>query len=214
MRPNRAPSPHPFVSSLLLISLLVASPARAGAPAGASPGAAPAPDERRPDPHVATSLASNWTVLPVAAGTGLLLAARSANERTGASRGAGILAAAGAGVALFGVVVGPSVGYDYGGIPARGTGGLLLRAGTIVLPATLLATSQGVRDDGDTALAIVVGGVAGFCVASLEAVYDIGVVGDRVRANNESLAHPTSVQLGPAASPASHAPGMALTLRF
>jgi hypothetical protein len=117
-------------------------------------------------------LSTAGLVLPVA--TGLVLAAHSAGTNQ-SEIGATLVGA--------GLLLGPSVGYFYGGCAQKGWIGIAIRGGlAVVTIAAMAATGWG---SGDIGFYIIVGG-AGLVLIGLQAFYDCFAVASCVRHHNES----------------------------
>ena len=123
-----------------------------------------------------------------------------------------------AGLALGGLILGPSFGYLYAGETGHALKGIGLRA--VVLGATIGATTAICTagecnifgdDDGSLAAALIVA-LAGFVTTSVLAIRDIGRVDDRVRARNERIAR-SALSVRVTYLPETRAPAILVTLR-
>lgn len=127
----------------------------------------------------------------------------------------------GSGIQLIatGVLIGPSLGYFYGGCTVRGIKGIGIRVGLVALTA-VAADAAARSSSGGSSGSFLEGvgavlGVAlvGSCVITIHAVYDIAKVKSKVRKHNEKL-RARSLGIVPTYSPNSDAPGLALQLTF
>src|SRR5262245_6056134 len=95
-----------------------------------------------------------------------------------------------AGYAAAGILVGPSIGYFYGDCPGRGLAGILFRGGIVAASfGVVLASSQGTSDL-PPAFALIPLSVA---IASVAALYDVGMVSSHVEKRNRSLANHAAI---------------------
>jgi len=120
-------------------------------------------------------------------------------------------------LAIAGVLVGPSLGYFYGGKADRGMKGILIRTGTVALTwviGGIAAQSAGGGFSGLEAAIKVCAVGAG--VVLIEAIYDIATVKSTVRKHNEELRqkNQTSVTLLPKYFADSGAGGLELRITF
>jgi hypothetical protein len=126
-----------------------------------------------------------------------------------------------------GLIVGPSIGYFYGGCAKRGIAGALVRFGTGAF-ALFVINSIEKKDDGeedsygmnmDINMGKAVGGVAallGLTVVVIQSIYDISKVGETVEERNDELLtlYGMNVSLSPRYFADSGAGGLELNITF
>jgi hypothetical protein len=158
---------------------------------------------RRPSPGVATLLSHGAMIVPIVASA----AVRDEHRETRTLKQSAVVA--------VGLVVGPTTGYWYGDVAAKGQRGLL---GRLALAGVFYGTwaaadaySSGDFDWGSIGLFGVMVGSAG--TAGVWALWDAARVAPIVEAHNLEV-RGTSWRVEPAIAPASGAPGVALTARF
>jgi hypothetical protein len=202
-----------------LALLLLHSLAFAGVPITEFRQPPPAPAsalgaDGRPIPERAGALSARNTLVPVGVGTAMCaIGASGSMTQGGYGAGAGLFVL-GMAVATVGLVMGPSAGYAYGGIPDRGTAGTLLRLGTLIAPAIVLAAQQRGSGSDEAWIAPAIGLLLGAGLVTLEAVYDVATVEGNVRRHNAALTRSTSWRLEPCVTPTAHAPALALRASF
>jgi len=163
----------------------------------ASPLSAQAQDAYRArSPGTALAMSAFGTLVPI----GLVLAGATGDE--------------GGGLVLGGLLLGPSLGYLYGGETGRGLRGIGVRAGVVAVTGLAAAgiCSAGCNffeDDNGAFGAAAVILLAGIVTTSVLAIRDVVRVDDAVRARNGRRALDVRV----AYSPEARAPGILLTLR-
>jgi hypothetical protein len=108
-----------------------------------------------------------------------------------------------------GIVVGPSVGYFYGGCGGRGGTGIAIRLGLGALTSGVMAVGASPSNEGFLLGALLVGSG----LATIHAIYDVAKVKSTVRKHNERL-QARSLGVVPTYLPDSDAPGLALQLTF
>ena len=112
-----------------------------------------------------------------------------------------------------GIIVGPSLGYFYGGCGNRGGTGIAIRLGlgTLTFGGMVIGASSSSGWDG---LGIAVGVfLAGSGVITIHALYDIAKVESTVRKHNQKM-QARSLGIVPTYSPDSDAAGLALQMTF
>ena len=116
------------------------------------------------------------TIIPATVGIGLAVTDEKVEEQ----------AVAGGAVFSFGIIVGPSVGYIYGGRSGRGWAGVGIRSALIVGTVLLAAATAGDGEigGGEAPAIIVLGGVT---AATIVAIIDIATVKKAVRKRNQEL---------------------------
>lgn len=157
-----------------------------------------------PSPDVARRTSVRHTAFPCLVGGALLVAGAAGEQSNGVLLAGGLLVAEG-------LVLGPAMGYVYGGVPGNGSFGVGLRALLLLGPVAVTYASSdswGEDDRHRAATALAIGAAA----AAISAIHDIRAVRDRVERQNRLLTEPTSVRLGPATGPFSGAPGLAVTV--
>jgi len=117
-----------------------------------------------------------------------------------------------------GIMVGPSIGYFYGGRATRGMTGLCIRAGTAVLTAIVADAVANNQPDvflAETFAGYAVG-IAGSIVIIIESIYEIAAVRGAVREhNNEFIRHQgSSVTLFPVYFAQSETVGLGINVNF
>lgn len=160
-----------------------------------------------PSPSRATKLSLIATALPVAAGIVL-----HKDESEGSSNDiAGVLV-------ISGVIIGPSVGYFYGGCAGRGGVGIAIRTGvvigTVVALAAVVDAHEGDEflDFSGLAAALTVVGIGGALIL-IDAIYDIVRVDGTVRHHNARQAD-FNLTVAPQVVGPGKVPGLQLSLRF
>jgi len=127
----------------------------------------------------------------------------------------------GSGIQLIatGVLIGPSLGYFYGGCTVRGITGIGIRVGLVALTA-VAADAAARSSSGGSSGSFLEGvgavlGVAlvGSCVITIHAIYDIAKVKSTVRKHNRQFQE-RSLSLVPTYFPDLDAAGLALQLTF
>ena len=167
-----------------------------------------------PSPHRAVRLSTAATALPIAFGVLAIPAAHSAPLVVGVGLVAGVYG---------GIILGPTAGYAYGGVGGRGAEGAFLRLALVTVPPALAYALVGEGGNSSTNFvplrdresAMVAAGVLGTLAAGVCAAYDVAAVGAHVdRRNRALIGNETTLRIEPAAAPFTHAPAVALTVRF
>jgi hypothetical protein len=116
---------------------------------------------------------------------------------------------------LPGIIVGPSLGYFYGGMPGRAWTGIGLRVvgvGGVVSSFVICGWDCGPKDSSyDIAWAVFLAG-AGLTVGS--AIYDLADIKPAVRKRNEKLKSGPEISISPTYFADAGASGFRLTIRF
>ena len=213
----RAPRHSPvFAATLLCVALVLATaPARAGG--RITSDTAPKPNvawsdsfgpHHLPDPGIAQRLSARRTAVPFAIGMGAFAL------DVGLIR-SGFVALGGYAVAAGAIVVGPSAGYGYGGIPGRGAAGVGVRLVLVVAaPVAVALYDREGWDDEDESAAVALGLLAGTGLAAISGVWDIATVPNNVERNNARLLQQARVRVEPAVTPFAHSPGIAVRVGF
>jgi hypothetical protein len=161
-----------------------------------------------PLPEVAQRLSARTTAIPFACGT-------AAFALDVGVFGTGFVALGGYLVATAGIIAGPTTGYTYGGIPARGAVGAGVRLALVVGVPVAVAVSQPDHwDDEDELAALALGMLAGTGLAAVSGVWDIATVPGNVERNNRHLLQQARLRVEPAMTPFAHAPGVAVRIGF
>jgi len=148
--------------------------------------------------NAALALSALGTLIPI----GLGLAATGASEGPEGSPLPGIMI-------LSGVLVGPSLGYFYGGLPWRGLASMGLRLGGTVAVGAAIAISWNDADNSSAEMLAWSG--AALLVGSM--VYDIASVKRTVRKHNRSLREKALI-ITPAYFAKSGAAGLQMQIKF
>jgi hypothetical protein len=198
----------PAAALALLASLSLAAPAAAGTRV-TEPWPQPPADSlaalHLPSPAVAQDRSVAATLLPLAFGTGFVVA-------DVAMQGDGYLALTGVLIGSAGIVFGPAAGFAYGRLPGRATAGILVRLALVVgMPVAAVMANE---DQGSEEAAWMgaVGFVGGNAVALVYGVVDMATVRGAVEKANRERTAAARVSFGPAVAPFSHAPGVAVSL--
>jgi hypothetical protein len=185
----------------LLLGLAVAT-TRSAAAAGDAAPAPSSPDSSAavtpphlPSPNVAALLSTLAVAVPLIASTQV---AKDADSETRNRAQIALVATA--------IVVGPVVGYVYGGCEQRGFAGLGLRAAGAGVIAALAVSASSAGEGGATAI-FPAGIVAAVVVGS--AIWDMATVDDKVAKRNRTV----TVSLRSGTAPFSGAPALVLDLR-
>ena len=112
-----------------------------------------------------------------------------------------------------GLVVGPSIGYFYGGCPGRGVAGIGTRIGLSAATAVGMCIAGSGGDGYGSLGGVVAVGLAGSCAVALHALIDIGEVKGAVREHNCAWTQ-TPIRVVPAYFADSGAGGLQLQLTF
>lgn len=179
------------------------------APAEPAPGSGPTPAGVRPaetrtakpaGPGTAALLSNGGLVLPIVASTMVR------NENADARRGRQLA------LVGLGVVVGPALGYWYGGVPRPGTRGMIGRLACAAVASAGCLYLEHTEELDVLTLGVGVAGLAGAGAAGVWALWDAASVAPRVEARNRRL-RSVSWSVDPPVS-ASGTPALALSVRF
>lgn len=202
--------------ALLFAAMLAAAPVFAGGRITTDERRVPNPawsdsfgPHHLPDPGVAQRLSARRTAVPFAVGTAAFALDVGLIK-------SGYVAFGGYVVMAYGIVAGPSAGYSYGGIPARGAVGVGVRLALVVAAPVAVALYDGPEgwSDEDESAAVALGLLAGTGLAALSGVWDIVTVPNNVERNNERLLQQVRVRVEPAVTPFAHAPAIAIRVGF
>ena len=201
-----------------LVLLLVPMLAFAGAPITSFPAPPPAADSLLganglPVPGHAAALSAAFTLIPVGVGTGMVVAGFMSLDTGGDVAPSPFMLLAGVSLVAGGIVSGPAAGYHYGGLGPRGTNGVVLRLGLVLVPLVAAAAVAGSSRSGSESVALTAA-VAGVCIATIDAIYDISTVEEQVRQRNARLARPVTWRIDPCVLPGARAPGLVVRAAF